>query len=96
MLGQRAGGTTMKQDIIIEENQGLAFSVKSNGARLMVFIDDLVLFDRDFTDSSEEWTRVVAPFDPLSLGNSELYFYVLHGSEGPRVWIDDITLVEFN
>ena len=94
-LGQRPRGTTMMQDIVIEENQGLAFSVKSNGARLMVYLDDFVLFYGDFRNTPEEWIRVVVGNNPLALGARQLYFVVLHGPEGPDIQLANVTLVEF-
>ena len=94
-LGQRPGGTTMKQDIVIEENQGLAFSVKSSGVRLMVYLDEFVLFYGDFRNTPDEWIRVVVANNPLAIGARQLYFVVLHGPEGPDIQLANVTLVEF-
>jgi len=94
-LGQRPGGTYMSQTIIIRENQGIAFSVRSNGARLEVHLDGCVLFYGDFRDASEEWYRVVVATSPLYTGVRVLAFVVLHGPEDCGVWLDDVTLVEF-
>ncbi|MBA7678235.1 hypothetical protein ES703_86508 [subsurface metagenome] len=95
-LYQRIGGTFMMQTVVIEKNQGFAFSVKSNGARLEVHVDGFVLFYGDFRNASEEWMRIVVPVGDLYTGIRILYFVVLNGADdGSYVVLDDVTMVEF-
>lgn len=94
-LGQRVGGTYMSQTIVIKTNQGIAFSVKSTGARLEVHVDSFVLFYGDFRNSPEEWMTIVVPVGDIWIGVRTLYFVVLGGLEGPGVTLDNVTLVEF-
>lgn len=95
-LYQYTSGTRMTQQIMISENQGVAFDLMSNGARLEVHLDDKVIFYADLSDGLD-WTRVVIPFPELYLGPRDLYFRVLAAdSEGIYIGIDNVTIVAFD
>ena len=92
---QRYGGTFITQEISISENQGIAFDLKSNGARLEIQIDGSVIFYGDYRDGTD-WIRLVVPFGNVYLGPRDIYFIVLSGEDdGSYIALDNITLVEF-
>ena len=88
-------GTFMTQEIMIAANQGIAFDLMSNGARLEIHVDDKVVFYADLTEGMD-WTRIVVPFDNIYVGPRDLYFRVLAGTdEGKYVALDNITMIQF-
>lgn len=88
-------GTYTTQEIVIDENQGIAFMLNSNGARLEVQIDGYVIFYGDFREGTD-WTRIVVPFGNTYLGPRDIYFLVLAGEDdGSYIALDDITMVKF-
>jgi len=92
---QRYGGTYTTQEIIIEENQGIAFMLKSNGARLEALIDGYVIYYGDYSEGTD-WIRIVVPFGNTYLGPRDLYFIICDGEDdGAYIALDNITMVEF-
>lgn len=88
--------TYMTQPITVSENQGIAFMVQSNYARLEVHLDNFVIFYGDFREGID-WQRIVVPFGDVYLGPRDLYFRVLPREDtNAIVALDDITLVEFS
>ncbi len=83
------------QSIEINQNYGLAFMVKPQGARLEIHCEGEVLFYGDFREEATDWTEVVISFGNM-VGRHDLYFYVLPGKDdGSRIAIDSITMVSF-
>ena len=81
--------------ILIQLNQGIVFSVKSNGARLEVQLDSFVIFYGDFR-SGIDWTDITVPFGNIYTGPRKLIFIALSGEDdGSMIELDNTSMVEF-
>jgi hypothetical protein len=90
----------MAQDIMVGEDQGVAFTIKIiGGVRLEVNLDNFMICYGDFRDGLNE-TRINVPFGNIYTGSRQLSIEVLQGPntsyDNNYAIISNVTLVQYD